>query len=533
MSFSIVQSRAIAGLTLLPVSVETDLSNGLPHFSIVGLPDTAVREAKERVRSAILNSGFEFPSRRITVNLAPADLPKDSGRFDLAIAIGILVASGQIDSAQLPLRLQSLTFVGELSLTGSLLPIRGAFAMAAGFLNEPSTASMLVLPLANQQETSAIGSERLAFASSLREVAAHLIGQTPLIGCKPMPAGTIAAGPAMDWSEIRGQSSAKRAAIIAAAGAHNLLMLGPPGVGKSMIAARIAALLPALSHAQACELAAIQSLLGAIDLQRWQRPPYRSPHHSASSRALIGGGQPVRPGEISLAHHGVLFLDELPEFPRDALESLREPLERHEVEIARVRDRVCFPANFMLIAAMNPCPCGYFGVRHTRKICRCSPDRILRYRARLSGPLMDRFDMAVAMEVPTAQQLAGLDAMPTQGSNVETLRDHVVQARRRQLGRQSCLNSRLSVQALQIQAECDPQAKQLLMQAASRWGWSARSWHRLIRVARTIADVDGGDQIRVPQIAEAIELRRAVDVAAEAQDFEPARSVQLPATTPS
>jgi magnesium chelatase family protein len=533
MSFSIVQSRAIAALTPLPVSVETDLSNGLPQFSIVGLPDTAVREAKERVRSAILNSGFEFPSRRITVNLAPADLPKDSGRFDLAIAIGILIASGQIDSAQLPLRLQSLIFVGELSLTGSLLPIRGAFAMAAGFLHEPSTASMLVLPLANQQETSAIGSERLAFASRLCEVAAHLTGQTPLIGCKPMPAGPIAAGSAMDWSEIRGQSSAKRAAIIAAAGAHNLLMLGPPGVGKSMIAARIAALLPALSHAQACELAAIQSLLGAIDLQRWQRPPYRSPHHSASSRALIGGGQPVRPGEISLAHHGVLFLDELPEFPRDALESLREPLERHEVEIARVRDRVCFPANFMLVAAMNPCPCGYFGVRHARKICRCSPDRILRYRGRLSGPLMDRFDMAVAMEVPTAQQLAGPDAMPTQGSNVETLRDRVAQARRRQLGRQSCLNSRLGVQALQIQAECDPQAKQLLMQAASRWGWSARSWHRLIRVARTIADVDGEDQIRAPQIAEAIELRRAVDGVAEAQDFEPARSVQLPATTPS
>jgi magnesium chelatase family protein len=349
------------------------------------------------------------------------------------------------------------------------------------------------------------------------------------MGCKPMPAESAATGPATDWSEIRGQSLAKRAAIIAAAGAHNLLMMGPPGVGKSMIAARIAALLPGLSHAQACELAAIQSLLGAIDLQRWQRPPYRSPHHSASSRALIGGGQPLRPGEISLAHHGVLFLDELPEFPRDALESLREPLERHAVEIARVRDRVCFPANFMLIAAMNPCPCGYFGVRHAKKICRCSPDRILRYRSRLSGPLMDRFDMAVTMESPTAQQLAGLDATPTQESSSETLRDRVEQARSWQLRRQACLNSRLGVQALQIQAECDPQAKQLLMQAAARWGWSARSWHRVIRVARTIADIDGEDQIKIPQIAEAIELRRAADVVAEAQDFEPARSTQQPA----
>ncbi|MFZ9391178.1 MAG: YifB family Mg chelatase-like AAA ATPase, partial [Burkholderiaceae bacterium] len=512
-----------------PVSVETDLSNGLPQFSIVGLPDTAVREAKERVRSAILNSGFEFPSRRITVNLAPADLPKDSGRFDLAIAIGILIASGQIQSAYLSSRLSQLIFVGELSLTGGLLPIRGAFAMAAGFLHEPSAESRLILPLANQTEISAIGSVRLAFASSLREVAAHLVLQTLLMGCKPMPAESAATGPAMDWSEIRGQSLAKRAAIIAAAGAHNLLMMGPPGVGKSMIAARIAALLPGLSHAQACELAAIQSLLGAIDLQRWQRPPYRSPHHSASSRALIGGGQPLRPGEISLAHHGVLFLDELPEFPRDALESLREPLERHAVEIARVRDRVCFPANFMLIAAMNPCPCGYFGVRHAKKICRCSPDRILRYRSRLSGPLMDRFDMAVTMESPTAQQLAGLDATPTQESSSETLRDRVEQARSWQLRRQACLNSRLGVQALQIQAECDPQAKQLLMQAAARWGWSARSWHRVIRVARTIADIDGEDQIKIPQIAEAIELRRAADVVAEAQDFEPARSTQQPA----
>jgi magnesium chelatase family protein len=501
----------------------------LPQFSIVGLPDTAVREAKERVRSAILNSGFEFPSRRITVNLAPADLPKDSGRFDLAIAIGILIASGQIQSAYLSSRLSQLIFVGELSLTGGLLPIRGAFAMAAGFLHEPSAESRLILPLANQTEISAIGSVRLAFASSLREVAAHLVLQTLLMGCKPMPAESAATGPAMDWSEIRGQSLAKRAAIIAAAGAHNLLMMGPPGVGKSMIAARIAALLPGLSHAQACELAAIQSLLGAIDLQRWQRPPYRSPHHSASSRALIGGGQPLRPGEISLAHHGVLFLDELPEFPRDALESLREPLERHAVEIARVRDRVCFPANFMLIAAMNPCPCGYFGVRHAKKICRCSPDRILRYRSRLSGPLMDRFDMAVTMESPTAQQLAGLDATPTQESSSETLRDRVEQARSWQLRRQACLNSRLGVQALQIQAECDPQAKQLLMQAAARWGWSARSWHRVIRVARTIADIDGEDQIKIPQIAEAIELRRAADVVAEAQDFEPARSTQQPA----
>ncbi|NBW00913.1 MAG: ATP-binding protein [Betaproteobacteria bacterium] len=529
MSFSVVQSRAIAALTPLPVSVETDLSNGLPQFSIVGLPDTAVREAKERVRSAILNSGFEFPSRRITVNLAPADLPKDSGRFDLAIAIGILIASDQIRSADLLRLLSKLIFVGELSLTGSLLPIRGAFAMAAGFLHEQSIERSLILPLANQKEVSVIGSNRLRFASSLRETAGCLATGAQLTGCDQAPLPPKAMMPTTDWSEIRGQSAAKRAAIIAAAGQHNLLMLGPPGVGKSMIAARVAALLPSLSHTQACELAAIQSLIGAIDLDGWRRPPYRSPHHSASSRALIGGGQPVRPGEISLAHHGVLFLDELPEFPRDALESLREPLERHEVEIARVRDRVSFPASFMLIAAMNPCPCGYFGVRNAKKLCRCSPDRILRYRSRLSGPLMDRFDMAVAMESPTSQQLAELDTSIPSELNSHVLMDQVSQVRSLQLARQSCLNSHLGVRELQIHADCDSQAKQLLMQAAGRWGWSARSWHRLIRVARTIADVDGEDQIRVPQIAEAIELRRAIDAAAEVQDFEQARSAPPPA----
>jgi len=533
MSFSIVQSRAIAALTPRPVSVETDLSNGLPQFSIVGLPDTAVREAKERVRSAILNSGFTFPSRRITVNLAPADLPKDSGRFDLAIAIGILIASDQIQSSGLLQRLSQLIVIGELSLTGSLLPIRGAFAMAAGFLQEQSHEHLLMLPMANQKEISTIGSNRLRFASSLSEAVAHIASDAVLSAAVQAPSHPIPVASKLDWSEVRGQSAAKRAAVISAAGQHNLLMLGPPGVGKSMMAARIAALLPSLDHAQACEVAAIQSLISDIDLSRWWRPPYRSPHHSVSSRALIGGGQPVRPGEISLAHHGVLFLDELAEFPRDALESLREPLERHEVEIARVRDRIRFPANFMLVAAMNPCPCGYFGVRNAKKWCRCSPDRILRYRSRLSGPLMDRFDMAVAMESPTSEQLAepGLPAVadPTGAMLI----NQVAQVRSRQLHRQACLNARLGVEALDRHANCEPQAKQLLMQAAARWGWSARSWHRLIRVARTIADFEDEDQIKVAQIAEAIELRRAIDMMAEAQDFEQARSVQRPAASPS
>jgi magnesium chelatase family protein len=520
MAFSVVQSRAIAALTLLPVSVETDLSNGLPQFSIVGLPDAAVREAKERVRSAIINSGFEFPQRRITVNLAPADLPKDSGRFDLAIAIGILIASGQISSARLSATLGELIFVGELSLTGQLLPIRGAFAMAVGFLREQTSQHRLILPLQNQVEASLTDSDRLCFAASLAQVVDHLKTATSLAGLQPQGQHRRSQRSQESWSDVRGQHAAKRAALIAAAGQHNLLMLGPPGIGKSMIASRMATLLPDLSHAQACELAAVQSLSGSIDLASWQRPPYRAPHHSASSRALIGGGQPVRPGEISLAHHGVLFLDEFPEFARDALESLREPLEKSEVSIARVRDRVTFPADIMLIAAMNPCPCGYFGVRHPKRHCRCTPDRIARYRNRISGPLMDRFDMVIGLEAPSADELLHPLTEITQdqaadGQDDATIKASVDKARHRQQRRQSCLNARLSIAEIQRHAPLDVQAEQLMSQAARHWGWSARSWHRVLRVSRTIADLADAVDVGLTHVAEAIELRRAIDLGAQ------------------
>lgn len=524
MSFAVVQSRAIAALTLLPVSVETDLSNGLPQFSIVGLPDAAVREAKERVRSAILNSGFEFPQHRITVNLAPADLPKDSGRFDLAIAVAILAASGQLDSPDLPSWLRRLIFVGELSLTGQLLPIRGAFAMAAGFVRHQVAEESLVLPLENCAEASLIGSDHLLFAANLRQVVLHLKSREPLLASQPMPVRLPAAESLEDWSDIRGQAGAKRAALIAAAGHHNLLMLGPPGIGKSMIASRMAGLLPALSHAQACTLAAIQSISGGIDVSGWQRPPYRAPHHSISSRAMIGGGQPVRPGEISLAHHGLLFLDELPEFPRDALESLREPLEKAEVSIARVRDRVTFPADVMLVAAMNPCPCGYFGVRRARRPCRCSPDRILRYRSRISGPLMDRFDMVIGLETPSATELSSaIDQKPASASTTQSLAVLVDQARQAQLGRQSCVNARLVPTELHQHARLGSAAEALMQRAAGRWGWSARAWHRVLRVARTIADLEQVSEIALAHVAEAIELRRAIDIEPDLPGFEQAR----------
>lgn len=528
MSFAVIQSRAIAALTLLPVSVETDLSNGLPQFSIVGLPDAAVREAKERVRSAILNSGFEFPQHRITVNLAPADLPKDSGRFDLAIAVAILAASGQLDTPDLSQRLRHLIFVGELSLTGQLLPIRGAFAMAAGFVRHQVAEQSLVLPLENCAEASLIGSDHLLFAANLRQVVLHLKSLEPLLASQSVPQPMLARPSAPvsleDWSDIRGQESAKRAALIAAAGHHNLLMLGPPGIGKSMIASRIVGLLPALSHAQACTLAAIQSISGGIDVSGWQKPPYRAPHHSISSRAMIGGGQPVRPGEISLAHHGLLFLDELSEFPRDALESLREPLEKAEVSIARVRDRVTFPADVMLVAAMNPCPCGYFGVRQARRPCRCSPDRILRYRSRISGPLMDRFDMVIGLETPSATDLSGsIDQESAPAPTTQSLAALVNQARQVQLRRQSCVNARLMPTELHQHARLGSAAEALMLRAAGRWGWSARAWHRVLRVARTIADLEGALEIGLAHVAEAIELRRAIDIEPDLPGFEQAR----------
>lgn len=527
MSLAIVHSRAISGLRAIPIQVEADLQNGLPNFSVVGLPDAAVREARERVRAAMINSGFEFPQRRVTVNLAPADLPKDSGRFDLPIAIGILAASGQIRSKDLHRQLSVLEFVGELSMTGSLLPVRGAFALAVGMQEtiaeknnslRPDTESRtLILPMANRAEASLTESDRIRFADCLRSVVEALTKDGE--GLAP-PIEIVGPDQAQhradtDWSEIKGQEIAKRAAVIAVTGRHNLLMFGPPGVGKSMIASRMPGLMPLLSKDHACEVAAIQSLDKGLDIAGWRRPPFRSPHHSTPARAIIGGGQPVRPGEISLAHRGLLFLDELPEFSREALEGLREPLETGEVSVARVRERLKFPADVMLVAAMNPCPCGYFGTMHARRVCKCPPDRIERYRLRISGPLMDRFDMAVGLQTVPEHQLIRLNqADSAHDAPAESLKlaAQVSMAREIQIDRQGCHNSRLSVMDLEKFARPDAQSERLLQQVSGKWGWSVRSWHRVLRVSRTIADLAASKQIGHDHVSEAIELRRAMDV---------------------
>lgn len=517
MSIAIIHSRAISGLTAQPVSVEADLANGLPQFSIVGLPDTAVREARDRVRAAIVNSGFEFPQRRITINLAPADLPKDSGRFDLPMALGILAASGQLAGAH-GARLQAHEFLGELSLTGQILPVRGAFALALGMLRDPLGRAHLVLPSGNRNEVSLSRSDRIRFAASLRQVAAFLAHTEELEppATEPsLPACEAAIGEGKSiWRGIQGQHAARRAALVAVAGQHNLLMFGPPGVGKSMIAARMPAMLPMLSLDQACEVAALTSLGGVIDPQTWQQPPFRSPHHSTSARALIGGGQPVRPGELSLAHHGLLFMDELPEFSRDALEALREPLETAEISVARVRERVRFPADILLVAAMNPCPCGYFGARHARRVCRCTPDRIERYRNRISGPLLDRFDLAIHLEAVNGQ-LDESPAAPQPSDSVpsgETPTAAVRRVRQLTATRQSCVNARLGADVLELHAPLDARSERLLEETVRSRGWSMRARHRIMRVARTIADLSSSPQIEWHHLAEAIELRRALDL---------------------
>jgi magnesium chelatase family protein len=493
MALAILKSRALAGLTAPEVAVEVHLANGLPGLALVGLPETEVKEARDRVRAALQNSGFEFPAKRITVSLAPADLPKESGRFDLPIALGILIASGQIEAPQL----DAHEFAGELSLSGELRAVRGTLAMC---LSAAGAGRAFVLPQASADEASLVGSATILPARNLLDVCAHLTGAVPLAPHVPAvpPAPTFVP----DLAEIKGQAQAKRALEVAAAGQHSLLMSGPPGSGKSMLAQRLPGLLPPMTETEALEAAAVHSLSGGFDVARWGVRPFQAPHHSASAPALVGGGGVPRPGEISLAHHGVLFLDELPEFERRVLEALREPLETGHIRVSRAARRSEFPARFQLVAAMNPCPCGFLGDAR----CRCTPDQIARYRNKLSGPLLDRIDLMV--EVPAVKE----EELTTRGGGEKSavVQRRVASARERQLQRQNKPNAQLTPDEIDLHCLPDCAGAALLKQAMMRLELSARAYHRILKVARTIADLAGEDIIRGPHVAEAIQYRRGL-----------------------
>ena len=495
MSTAVLHSRALIGVDAPEVAVEIHLANGLPAFSLVGLPETEVKEARERVRAALLTTGYDFPNRRVTVNLAPADLPKASGRFDLPIALGILAASGQLPAAAL----DGHEFAGELGLTGELRPIRGALVMACAARR---AGRIFVLPAGSADEA-AIAGDGLALiaADTLATLTAHFDGRAPLAPFQPAMAG--AGQPDYpDLGDVRGQGAARRALEIAAAGTHSLLLCGPPGTGKSMLAARLPGILPPMHHDEALATAAVHALVQPFDPARFHCRPYRTPHHSSSAVALVGGGSPPRPGEISLAHNGVLFLDELPEFERRVLENLREPMERGHVDIARAAAQVRFPARFQFIAAMNPCPCGYHG--HPAGRCRCSPEQVGRYRARLSGPLLDRIDLWLDMASVPAGEL--LDTPP--GEPSDRVRQRVVAAHRRQTARQGTPNGQLEGETLARFATPDPAGLAQLREAIERLQLSARACHRILRVARTVADLDGCEAVACHHVAEAIQYRR-------------------------
>jgi magnesium chelatase family protein len=495
MTLAITYSRANIGIFASLVTVETHITNGLPKFHMVGLPETVVKESKDRVRSAILNSHFDFPSRRITVNLAPADLPKHGGRYDLAIAMGILGASRQIPSNNY----LHYEFAGELALSGELRAVSEILPFA---LSAQKTGTMLILPKENIEEAALIQGLILMPANDLLEVCSHFLGRKILDSYTASP--HIATPPAyQDLKEVKGQHHAKRSLEIAAAGQHSILFLGPPGVGKTLLSHCLPGILPPLSESQAIELAAIQSVAGKkLNLQDWGVRPFRTPHHSASSYALIGGGNPPKPGEISLSHHGVLFLDELPEFKRQSLEALREPLESGTISISRASHQIQYPAKFQLIAAMNPCPCGQYGNAHNE--CICTQEAIKRYQARISGPLLDRIDIQSELQAVPSSLLTNNKLTEEPSSQVL---QRVIQARAFQEERAGKPNALLTADEIRRYCVIDEKETLFLEETLTRMKVSARSFNKIVKLARTIADLEQSANINILHLKEAISFR--------------------------